>query len=154
MPTIIELTTLKRPHPKFPTTDSQFYCPIRPKSTARLHTAVSIYLSAAIPMEVRSVCLALSPSLLIRFCHGIWAREHGNIATWWVIPRSVSEHLSFPSELIVFRKLRSITSNALTRPKAVSEAALQDTNWCPAGQVAKHRESRYPATKISSDSLR
>jgi len=35
-----------------------------------------------------------------------------NIATWWGIPRSVSGHLSFPSALIVFRKLRCITSNA------------------------------------------
>jgi acid stress chaperone HdeB len=62
-------------------------------------------------MEVRSVCPGPSQSLLIRFCHGIWAREHGNIAIWWAIPRSVSEHLSFPSALIVFQKLRCITSN-------------------------------------------
>ena len=31
---------------------------------------------------VRSVCLGLSRSPLIRFCHGIWARDHGNIAIW------------------------------------------------------------------------
>jgi hypothetical protein len=62
-------------------------------------------------MEVRSVCPGPSQSLLIRFCHGIWARDHGNIAIWWAIPRSVSEHLLFPSALIVFQKLRCIISN-------------------------------------------
>jgi predicted phosphodiesterase len=69
-------------------------------------------LVAATPTEVRSVCLGLSQSRLIRFCPGIWARDRGNIATWWVIPRSVSGHLSFPSALTVFPKLRCITSNA------------------------------------------
>ena len=42
--TIIESTTLKRPRPKFPTTDSQSSCPIRRKSTGRPHMAVSICL--------------------------------------------------------------------------------------------------------------
>src|SRR6516162_6706562 len=63
-------------------------------------------------MGVRSVCLDLSQSLSIQFCHGIWARDRGNIARWWGIPRSVLGHLSFPSALIVFRELRCITSNA------------------------------------------
>ena len=67
-------------------------------------------------MGVRSVCLGQSRSLLIRFCHGIWARDHGNIAIWWAIPRSVSEHPSFPSALIVFRKLPCITSNVRYEP--------------------------------------
>jgi hypothetical protein len=62
-------------------------------------------------MGVRSVCLGQSRSPLIRFCHGIWARDHGNIAIWWAIPQSVSEHPSFPSALIVFQKLRCIISN-------------------------------------------
>jgi hypothetical protein len=62
-------------------------------------------------MEVRSVCLGQSRSPLTRFCHGIWDRDHGNIARWWAIPRWVSEHLSFQSASIVFQKLRCITSN-------------------------------------------
>src|SRR5262245_51423974 len=75
-------------------------------------------------MEVRSVCLGQSRSPLIRFCHGIWARDHGNIAIWWAIPRSVSEHLSFPSASIVFQKLRCITSNVRFKPAA--EARLMN----------------------------
>src|SRR5215469_18913600 len=67
-------------------------------------------------MEVRSVCLGLPQSLLIRFCHGIWVRDLGSIAIWWAIPRSVSEHLSFPSALIVFQKSRCITSNVRNKP--------------------------------------
>jgi predicted MPP superfamily phosphohydrolase len=51
-----------------------------------------------------SACLGLSQSLLIRFCHGTWARDRENIAIRWVIPRSVSGHLSFPSALTVFPK--------------------------------------------------
>src|SRR6516225_1744036 len=67
-------------------------------------------------MEVRSVCLGLPQSLLTRFCHGIWVRDLGSIARWWAIPRSVSEHLLFPSALIVFQKLRCITSNVRNKP--------------------------------------
>src|SRR5262249_11762702 len=56
-------------------------------------------------MGVRSVCLGLSQLRLIRFCHGRWGRDRGNIAVWWVILRSVSGHLSFPSASTVFPKL-------------------------------------------------
>jgi predicted MPP superfamily phosphohydrolase len=52
-----------------------------------------------------------SRSLFLRSCHGIWARDRGNTAIWWVIPRSASEHLLFPSESIVCRKSRYITSD-------------------------------------------
>lgn len=38
----------------------------------------------------RFVCLGLSRSLLVRFCHGIWARDRGNTEIWSVTPRSAS----------------------------------------------------------------
>ncbi len=68
-------------------------------------------------------CLpGLSQSLSTQFCHGIWARDGGNIARWWVIPWSVSARLSFPYALIVFRRLRCITSNVSSVEAALLQA--------------------------------
>src|SRR6516162_8779063 len=105
-------------------------------------------------MGVRSVCLGLPQSLLIRFCHGIWVRDLGSIARWWAIPRSVSEHLSFPSALIVFQKSRCITSNVRNKSpprRAPHEWAGVSTTYALPLEACPFRKCHPARVAIGAD---